>query len=115
MKRLLVVTALMLLAVPAIAADVNFAWDYTDGTSPATGFEMRLSTVAGGAAVMTQDCPRTTLFECKVPAVAKGKWYARCYAYATDDVGKQYSLPSNELVFQITGNPNDPINLRIKK
>jgi hypothetical protein len=115
MMKPLFLILMMLLAVPVIAADVTFEWDYVQGLTPATGFEMRLSSSAGGAAIITQDCPSGTVFTCTVPVATKGTYYARCYAYAVDDVGKQYSGPSNEVVFQITGNPNSPINLRIKK
>jgi hypothetical protein len=115
MKRLLLIVTLMLFACSALAADVTFAWDYTDGASAATGFELRISASSMGVPIVTQDCPGAATRECKVLSVAKGKYYATAYAYAVDDVGKQYSGPSNEVVFQITGNPNSPINLRIKK
>jgi hypothetical protein len=115
MKRLLLVISLLCFATSCYSADVKFAWDYTQGADSATGFELRLSSVAGGATVMTQDCPSVVLLECTIPAIAKGNWFATVRAYNVDSVTKNYSGPSNEVAFQITGNPNDPTNIRIKK
>jgi hypothetical protein len=114
MKKLLLIAALLLCTVACYPADVKFAWDYTQGTDLATGFELRLSNVAGGAAVMTQDCPSVVLLECTVPTVAKGNWFATVRAYNVDAIGKNYSLPSNEVAFAIKGNPANPTNIRIK-
>jgi hypothetical protein len=116
MKRLFTVAIFILLlsTVACFSADVRFAWDYSNGPDPADGFELRLSNVTGGAAVMTQNCPSLVLYECTVPAVTKGSWYATVRAYTTDVAGKNYSGPSSEVSFQVKGNPANPTNIRIK-
>ena len=113
MKRLLCFIALLVCAISCQASDVHFAWDYTVGANAPTGFELRLSTVSAGTAVITQDCPSATIYTCTVPAVPKGSYFARVYAYAVDSVSKNYSNPSNEISFTIIGTPNDRSDFKI--
>jgi hypothetical protein len=116
MKRLFCVAIFILLlsTVACFSADVKFGWDYANGPDPADGFELRLSNVTNGPAVMTQNCPNLVLYECTVPAVAKGNWFATVRAYTTDVAGKNYSGASNEVSFSVKGNPANPTNIRIK-
>jgi hypothetical protein len=116
--RILCALCLLLLITASCtgATDVNFAWDYTQGVTPATGFEMRLASVTGGAAVVTKDCGMMTVYVCLVPQVAAGTWFATLYAYASDAVaGRVYADASNELAFTLAGKPNKALNLRIPK
>jgi hypothetical protein len=115
MKHILFTLTLLLLCTSAcFSADVKFAWDYTQGIDTAEGFELRLSSVTGGPAVMTQNCPSIVLLECTVPAIPKGNWFATVRAYNTDTVGRNYSGASNELAFTLKASPtNNPTVLRI--
>jgi hypothetical protein len=115
MKKLLFVIPILFFFVACSqAADVKFGWDYINGPEIAEGFELRLSNVTNGPAVMTQNCPNLILYECTVPSVAKGNWFATVRAYTSDVAGKNYSGPSNEVSFQVKGNPANPTNIRIK-
>jgi|WetSurMetagenome_2_1015567.scaffolds.fasta_scaffold139579_2 hypothetical protein len=105
---------LMLSTIACYSADVKFGWDYVNGPDPADGFELRLSNVTNGPAVMTQNCPNLVLYECTVSSVLKGNWFATVRAYTTDVAGKNYSGPSNEVSFSVKGNPSNPTILRIK-
>jgi len=113
MKSIFLFVAIAI-ASAACAADVVFEWDYVAGEQVPSGFELRISQTSGGAPARVQDCPGSATRQCTV-AVDKGNWFATCYAYAVDDAGKRYSGPSNEVAFQIVGNPNTPVKVRIKK
>lgn len=116
MKKIIFACFVLIFATSCFSADVNFAWDYTPNPEiPPAGFELRLSNTAGGVAAMTQDCPSPTIYECKVMSVGRGDWFATVRAYTSDVTGKQYSDPSNEVNFKVSGIPANPTNIRIKK
>jgi len=105
----------MLFAVSAYAADVSFEWDYTPSVeTPQTGFELHLSAAPSGLPSTVTTCPSSP-YICTIPNIVKGTWYVHVHAFAVGDIGTQFSNPSNEISFAITGSPSDPRNIRIKR
>jgi hypothetical protein len=115
MKRILLLLGIILACACYLqAADVQFAFDYT-ATMP-TGFELRLATTSGGAAVRTIDCGVSTGKTCAAPGVTAGTYYATLYAYnisTPSSLGKEYSGASNEVSFIIAAVPPSPTSTRI--
>lgn len=111
MKRLLFVIALLLLAVPAMAADVTFAWDY--GTPMPSGFEMTLTQANG--AVSATDCGAATDKQCKVSSLPAGTYsaYVRAYNIGSPATLRSYSPPSNTVSFTVPSQPATPANMKI--
>lgn len=115
---LCVLAALMLVTTScAWAVDVPVVWDYTqDPAFLATGFEIRLANVAGGAVVRTLDCGMPAVYAFTIPQVVSGAWFAKLYAYGTDVTGKVYADPTNELSFTVaSGKPAKALNFRLPK
>jgi hypothetical protein len=115
MKRLFslffMALALLSFSVPAVAADITFAWDaYTapNGTT-ATGFRLYQSAVSGqyvyGADAAKANITPSTLTTYKLVGVADGKWFFVVTAYGTNSGGAAESVPSNEITKTIDTTP----------
>ena len=113
MKRILLSIALLtVFSLPCFSSDVTFLWDY--GTPMPGGFEMRISTVAGGSPVITFDCGAASAKTCTVAAVPPGVKFAKVYAYqiGVPATLKEYSAGSNEVTFTVPATPAAPTNTR---
>jgi hypothetical protein len=112
MKSLLsVIVFLCFISMPAMAADIGFAWDY--GVPMPSGFEMTLTPTTGTSIMF--DCGAAASKTCTVTALPAGSFsaYVRAYNIGVPATLKVYSDPSNTVPLTIPGKPTAPSNNRI--
>jgi hypothetical protein len=110
-KRLLLVVSLLLLALPLMAADVTFQWDY--GTPMPSGFEMTVTPTTGSPVVF--DCGPAPEKTCTVQGLNAGSFtaYVRAYNVGVPATLKNYSEQSNTVSLTVPAKPNAPTNNRV--
>ena len=111
--RSLILSSLLLLCPLAVsAATIQLAWDYTQGVTPAVGFQMYRQEACAGPFVKLNatSIPLATLTYLDGTVIA-GRLY--CWQVTAHDSAGLESAPSNVLQFQIPAPlPAAPRNLR---
>jgi len=111
LKRTLLFTVLLMLYhMSVFAASVNLAWDYSQGTTPATGFAVYRATGTAAPVKIATIVTVTTLTYTDATVVA-GNTYTWTVK-AVDATGVE-SASSNAVTFQVPAAlPAAPSNLR---
>ena len=113
MKKILGTLALLgLLSTSAIAANVNLAWNYTQGPVAATRFVMYRSTACSAPwTTLSSTIPVTTFTFTDTTAV-EGSTY--CYDVTAFSAANVESADSNLLTYTVPSTkPNPPTSLRV--